>query len=178
VILDDIELPLVKAHDERPSISMISRSRLKAEIRKNEVTELYLATTKITSEPSNTTTPDWIKDEYSDVFLDGLPPGRPPERKVTHEIPLLPDSPPQFRGIFRLSQLELHELRKQLSQLLKDGKISPSTSPYGAPVLFVTKKDGSLRMCIDYHALNSQTIKNRYTLPRIDNLLDQLYGAK
>ena len=102
----------------------------------------------------------------------------PPERKVAHEIPLLPDSPPQFRGIFRLSQLELQELRKQLSQLLKDGKISPSTSPYGAPVLFVKKKDGGLRMCIDYRALNSQTIKNRYALPRIDDLLDQLYGAK
>ena len=178
VTLDDIELPLVKDHDEPPRISMISRSRLKAEIRKNEITELYLATAKITDEPSNTTTPDWIKDEYSDVFLDGLPPGKPPERKVVHEIPLYPDSPAQFRGIFRLSQLELQELRKQLSQLLKDGKISPSTSPYGAPVLFAKKKDGSLRMCIDYRALNSQTIKNRYALPRIDDLLDQLYGAK
>ena len=178
VILDDIELPLVKDNDETPSISMISRSRLKAEIRKNEITELYLATAKTADEPSNTTTPDWIKNEYSDVFLDGLPPGMPPERKVAHEIPLLPDSPSQFRGIFRLSQVELQELRKQLSQLLKDGKISPSTSPYGAPVLFAKKRDGSLRMCIDYRALNSQTIKNRYALPRIDDLLDQLYGAK
>lgn len=102
----------------------------------------------------------------------------PPERKVAHEISLLPDSSPQFRGIFRLSQLELQEPRKQLSQLLKDGKISPSTSPYGASVLFIKKKDGSLRMCIDYRALNSQTVKNRYALPRIDDLLDQLYGAK
>ena len=179
VILDDIELPLVKDHDdERPCISMISRSRLKAEIRKNEITELYLATAKITSEPSNTTTPNWIKDEFSDIFLDGLPLDRSPERKAVHEIPLHPDSPPQFRGIFRLSQVELQELRKQLSQLLKDGKISPSTSPYGAPVLFAKKKDGGLRMCIDYRALNSQTIKNRYALPRIDDLFDQLYGAK
>ena len=134
---------------------MISRSRLKAEIRKNEITELYLATAKTADEPSNTTTPDWIKNEYSDVFLDGLPPGMPPERKVAHEIPLLPDSPSQFRGIFRLSQLELQELRKQLSQLLKDGKISPSTSLYGAPVLFAKKRDDSLRMYIDYRALNS-----------------------
>jgi hypothetical protein len=102
----------------------------------------------------------------------------PPERKVVHDIPLYPDSPPQFRGIFRLSQMELQELRKQLDELLRDGKISPSTSPYGAPVLFVKKKDGSLRMCIDYRALNSQTVKNRYALPRIDELLDQLFGAK
>jgi len=62
--------------------------------------------------------------------------------------------------------------------LLKDGKISLFTSPYGAPVLFVKKKDGSLRMCIDYRALNSQTVKNRYAFPRIDELLDRLYGAK
>jgi hypothetical protein len=127
VTLNDIKLPLFKDHDdEHPSISMITRSRLKAEIRKNEIAELYLATAKITSEPSKTTTPDWINDEYSDVFLDGLPHGKPPERKVVHEIPLYPDSPAQFRGIFRLSQIEL---RKQLSQLLTDGKISPSTVP-------------------------------------------------
>jgi hypothetical protein len=128
VILDDIELSLVK-DDEPPCISTISRSRLKSEIRKNEITELYLATAKIPDPdpaPNDTTTPGWIKDKYSDIFLDRLPLGKPPERKVVHEIPLYPDSPPQFRGIFRLSQLELQELRKQLSQLLKDGKISPS----------------------------------------------------
>src|SRR5436189_2545616 len=86
--------------------------------------------------------------------------------------------PPPFKGIFRLSQFELQELKKQLDQLLKDGKINPSTSPYGAPVLFVKKKDGTLRMCIDYRALNSQTIQNRYALPRIDELFDRLHGAK
>src|SRR5205085_8125498 len=74
--------------------------------------------------------------------------------------------------------MELQELRKQLDDLLQDGKISPSTSPYGAPVLFVKKKDSSLCICIDYRALNSQTVKNRYALPRIDELLDQLFGAK
>ena len=86
--------------------------------------------------------------------------------------------PPPFRGIFRLSQLELQELRTQLQLLIHDGKIVPSTSPYGAPVLFVKKKDGGLRMCIDYRALNSQTIKNRYALPRIDELFDRLFDAK
>ena len=156
VILDDIELSLIKDHDdERPCISMISRSRLKAEIRKNEITELYLATAKITSELNNTMTPDWIKDEYSDIFLDGLPPNRPSKRKTVHEISLHSDSPPQFRGIFRLSQVELQELRKQLSQLLKDGKINPSISFYEASILFAKKKDDGLRMCIDYRALNS-----------------------
>ena len=125
-----------------------------------------------------TTNLEWIHKEFGDIFLDGLPPGNPPSRKVEHEIPLYPNLPPPFKGIFRLSQAELQELRTQLQQLLKDGKISPSTSPYGAPVLFVKKKDGSLRMCIDYRALNSQTVKNRYALPRIDELFDRLHGAK
>src|SRR5437762_1588455 len=102
----------------------------------------------------------------------------PPVRSVDHEIPLKPDMPPPFRGIFRLSQYELRELKQQLDQLLKDGKIKPSTSPYGAPVLFAKKKTGKLRMCIDYRALNSQTIQNRYVLPRIDELFDRLHGAK
>jgi Reverse transcriptase (RNA-dependent DNA polymerase) len=102
----------------------------------------------------------------------------PPTRSVDHHIPLKPDMPPPFRGIFRLSQLELRELKPQLDQLLRDGKIKPSTSPYGASVLFVKKKNGKLRMCIDYRALNSQTIQNSYALPRIDELFHRLHGAK
>jgi hypothetical protein len=86
--------------------------------------------------------------------------------------------PPPFKGIFRLSQMELRELKKQLDQLLIEGKISPSTSLYSALVLFVKKKDRILRIYIDYRALNSQTVKNRYALPRIDELLDCLYDAK
>src|SRR5947209_13667733 len=161
------------------SISCYSCKPIPVELAVQSAGQLNLATIKI-AEKGNTLSefPNWIKEEFSDVFLDGLPPGLPPERKVVHEIPLYPDSPSQFRGIFRLSQMELQELRKQLDDLLRDGKISPSTSPYGAPVLFVKKKDGSLRMCIDYRALNSQTVKNRYALPRIDELLDQLFGAK
>ena len=178
ITLDDMELFLVKDHDEPPRISTISRSRLKAEIRKNEIIELYLTIAKITSELSNTTTLDWIKDEYSDIFLDGLSPDRSFERKAVHEISLHPDSSSQFRGIFRLSQVELQELRKQLNQLFKDEKINPSTNLYRTSVLFTKKKDNDLRICIDYRALNSQTIKNRYALPRIDDLFDQLYGAK
>ena len=87
VTLDDMELPLVKNHDEPPRISTISRSRLKAEIRKNEITELYLATAKITNElDSNITTPDWIKDEFSDVFLDELPPSVGRSRSIDDEM--------------------------------------------------------------------------------------------
>src|SRR5438046_6978452 len=122
--------------------------------------------------------PEWIRKDYGTVLREELPPQMPPVRSVDHEIPLKPDMPPPFKGIFRLSQYELRELKQQLDQLLRDGKIKPSTSPYGAPVLFAKKKDGKLRMCIDYRALNSQTIQNRYALPRIDELFDRLHGAK
>jgi len=179
ISIDDLKLPLVEDPHEPIQISVITRSRLKAEIRKGNLIDLYLATIKINGEGQDLSKcPGWIQQEFSDIFLDGLPPRMPPEGKVKHEIPIYPDSPSQFRGIFHLSQMELQELRKQLSQLLHDGKITPSTSPYGAPVLFAKKKDGSLHICIDYRALNSQTVKNRYALPRIDDLLDQLYGAK
>jgi hypothetical protein len=172
--------PLESQHDTL-DIAVISRSRLKAMSRRQEIAELYLASTRIAEEKETEQSdiPPWIHKEYGEVFVEGLPPGLPPERRVEHRI-ILHDSnlPPPFRGIFRLSQLELQELRKQLQMLINDGKIVPSTSPYGAPVLFVKKKDGSLRMCIDYRALNAQTIKNRYALPRIDELFDRLFEAK
>ena len=77
-----------------------------------------------------------------------------------------------------MSPAELDELKKQLQTLIDNGLVRPSTSPYGAPVLFVKKKDGSMRLCVDYRALNKHTIKNRYPLPRIDELLDRLGHAK
>jgi len=76
-----------------------------------------------------------------------------------------------------MSPKEMEELKKQIDRFLKLGHIRPSTSPYGAPVLFAPKKDGGLRFCVDYRALNKNTIKNRYPLPKIDELLDQLAGA-
>ena len=80
--------------------------------------------------------------------------------------------------MLRLSPKELEEVEGQVKELLRDGLIEPSSSPYGAPVLFVGKKDGSLSMCIDYCALNRITVKNKYPLPRIDQLLNSLSGAK
>jgi hypothetical protein len=116
--------------------------------------------------------------EYSDVFPPELPPGLPPARDLDHRIELIPGSTPPSRPTFRMNPKELDELRKQLDELLKAGFIQPSKSPYGAPVLFVKKKDGTMRMCIDYRALNAITVKNKYPLPRIDELFDRLQGAK
>ena len=122
--------------------------------------------------------PHPIVHEYRDVFPDDLPHHLPPRRDVDHRIELLPGSTPPSRSAYRLSSTEMDELKKQLQELTEQGFIQPSKSPYGAPVLFVKKKDGTMRMCIDYRALNKITIKNRYPLPRIDELLDRLHGAR
>ena len=112
-----------------------------------------------------------VVSEFVDVFPDELP-SLPPHREVEFGIDLVPGATPISKAPYRLSPAELKELKQQLQELTESGFIQPSTSPWGAPVLFVKKKDGSLRMCIDYRLLNSVTIKNKYPLPRIDDLFD------
>jgi hypothetical protein len=115
--------------------------------------------------------------EYADVFPDELP-GMPPDRDIEFAIELQPGTTPISKRPYRMPPVELAELEKQLQELLDKGFIRPSTSPWGCPALFVKKKDESLRLCIDYCPLNAVTIKNKYPLPRIDVLFDQLVGAK
>jgi hypothetical protein len=115
---------------------------------------------------------------YKDVFPDALPEGLPPSREVDHRIELIPGSSPPSRPTIRLSATELAELKKQLAELEAAGFIRPSKSPFGAPILFVKKKDGTMRMCVDYRALNRITVKNSYPLPRVDELFDRLQGAR
>ncbi|KAA0037385.1 ty3-gypsy retrotransposon protein [Cucumis melo var. makuwa] len=114
--------------------------------------------------------------DYPDVFPEELP-GLPPHREVEFAIELEPGTVPISRAPYRMVPAELKELKVQLQELLYKGFIRPSVSPWGAPVLFVKKKDGSMRLCIDYRELNKVTVKNRYPLPRIDDLFDQLQGA-
>ncbi|XP_060674056.1 uncharacterized protein LOC132804125, partial [Ziziphus jujuba] len=115
--------------------------------------------------------------DFPDVFPEELP-GLPPEREVDFPIELIPGTVPISLPPYRMAPAELRELKVQLQDLVDKGFIRPSISPWGAPVLFVKKKDGSLRLCIDYRQLNKVTIPNRYPLPRIDDLFDQLQGAK
>ncbi|KAL5565101.1 hypothetical protein UlMin_028265 [Ulmus minor] len=117
-----------------------------------------------------------VVKEFVDVFPEELP-GLPPDREVTFEIEVLPGTAPISKAPYRMAPAELKELQTQLQELLEKGFIRPSHSPWGAPVLFVKKKDGTLRMCIDYRGLNKVTIQNKYPLPRIDDLFDQLKGA-
>nr|GFD47836.1 putative reverse transcriptase domain-containing protein [Tanacetum cinerariifolium] len=113
---------------------------------------------------------------FPKVFPEDLP-GLPPIRPVEFQIDLVPGAAPVARAPYRLAPSEMKELAEQLKELSDKGFIRPSSSPLGAPVLFVKKKDGSFRMCIDYRELNKLTVKNRYPLPRIDDLFDQLQGS-
>jgi len=115
--------------------------------------------------------------EYADVFPDDLP-GMPPDRDIEFVIELQPGTTPISKRPYRMPPKELAELKIQLQELLDKGFIRPSASPWGCPALFVKKKDDSLRLCVDYRPLNAVTIKNKYPLPRIDVLFDQLAGAK
>ncbi|GJR71602.1 putative reverse transcriptase domain-containing protein [Tanacetum coccineum] len=117
-----------------------------------------------------------IVQDFPEVFPEDLP-GLPPTRQVEFQIDLVPGAAPVARAPYRLAPSELKELSEQLKELSDKGFIRPSSSPWGAPVLFVKKKDGSFRMCIDYRELNKLTVKNRYPLPRIDDLFDQLQGS-
>jgi hypothetical protein len=114
--------------------------------------------------------------EFPDVFPEDVS-DLPPEREVEFSIEVVPGTNPISMAPYRMSTSELDQLKKQLEDLLEKKFIRPSVSPWGAPVLLVKKKDGSMRLCIDYRRLNQVTIKNRYPLPRIDDLMDQLVGA-
>ena len=115
--------------------------------------------------------------EYEDIFPNELP-GLPLPRDVDFRIELHPGTSPISMTPHRMAPVELQELKVQIQELLGKGFIRPSTSPWGAPVLFAKRKDKTLRLCIDYRPLNRVTIKNRYPLPRIDDLFDQLRGAR
>ena len=117
-----------------------------------------------------------IVKEYSDVFPDDIP-VFPPKREIEFSIKLIPRTGPISIAPYRMSPIELSELKGQLEELLEKKFIRPSVTPWGAPILFVKKNAGSMRLCVDYRQLNKMTVKNKCPLPRIDDLMDQLQGA-
>jgi hypothetical protein len=114
--------------------------------------------------------------EFLDVFPEEMP-GMPPDCEIEFVIELVPGTAPIFKRPYRMATIQLAELKQQLQELLDKGYIHPSASPWGAPIIFVPKRDGTQRMCVDYRSLSEVTIKNKYPLPRIDDLFDQLKGA-
>ena len=118
-----------------------------------------------------------VLESFKDVFPQDLPSGLPPPRAVDHRIDLIPGAQPVSIPPYQMSQLEEDELARQLDNYLQQGYIRHSKSPWGAPVLLRKKKDGTWRMCVDYKRLNKLTIKNRYPLPRSDDLIDRFLSA-
>ncbi|KAL4013262.1 hypothetical protein IC575_025424 [Cucumis melo] len=160
-------------------LKMISAMQLKRGLSRDEPT--FMAIPLKSSENSGETVPKEIMrvlEKYRDVMPDSLPKSLPPRRMIDHEIELVPGAKPPVKNAYRMAPPELAELRKQLDELLNAGFIRPAKAPYGAPVLFQRKKDGSLRLCIDYRALNKLTSRNKYPLSIITDLFDRLHGVK
>ncbi|XP_024519172.1 uncharacterized protein LOC112342112 [Selaginella moellendorffii] len=121
---------------------------------------------------------DSIQEEFHDVFPDELPDGLPPERGIQHEIDLVPRAAPFQRQPTRTSPTEDEEINRQLAKYLRKGWLRISKSPWAAPVVMVKKKDGTWRLCVNYKGLNDRIVKNMFPIPRIDDLLDHLRGAR
>ncbi|GJX82963.1 putative reverse transcriptase domain-containing protein [Tanacetum coccineum] len=166
------------AKEKKSTLSIISCEKSQKYMEKG--CQLFLAqvTVKENKDKSNEKRLEDVPTvrDFLEVFPEDLP-GLPPTRQVEFQIDLVPGAAPVARAPYRLAPSEMEELSTQLQELSDKGFIRPSSSPWGAPVLFVKKKDGSFRMCIDYRELNKLTVKNRYPLPRIDDLFDQLQGS-
>jgi hypothetical protein len=117
-----------------------------------------------------------VVHEYPYVFPDDLP-GMPLDRAIKFKIELQPGTAPVYKWPYPMAQNEMAELKTQLQELLDKGYIQPSYSPWGCPAIFVSKKDKTHRLCVNYQPLNAVIVKNKYPLPRIDLLFDQLIGA-
>ena len=138
--------------------------------------EAYLTYVKDTKKAKPSLSDIPTVSDYPDVFPEELP-GLPPQREIEFAIDVVPSATLASITPYRMALVELKELKLQLQEFLEKGFIRPSISPWGAPVFFVKKKDGTLRLCVDYRQLNKMTVKNKYSLPRIDDLFDQLKSA-
>jgi hypothetical protein len=117
-----------------------------------------------------------VVSKFSDIFPEELP-GMLPDHDIEFVIELMPSTAPIYKSPYRMATLEIAELKEHIKELLEKGFIRPSSSPWGAPVIFVLKMDGTQKLCVNYRVLNEVAIKNKYLLPRIDDLFDQLCGA-
>ncbi|MCO5604727.1 hypothetical protein L7F22_058897 [Adiantum nelumboides] len=117
-------------------------------------------------------------NQFQDVFIEDIPRELPPKRgDDDHMIELIPGSSPPNKPPYRVSQAQQEEIMRQVNELVEKGMVRPSSSPFCSPVLLVQKKDGTYRMCVDYRALNRITIKNRFPVPRVEDLFDKLQGS-
>ncbi|CAI7769555.1 unnamed protein product, partial [Closterium sp. NIES-54] len=173
-------LPTETQSPERPSVLCVLANQFGHCVKSADTLFVVQLENAEASEPAIENFPPQMQvlaEEFKEVF-ETIPNGLPPDRAVGHTIPVEPGKVPPFRPLYRLSPAEYEEAKQQIEEYLRKGWIEPSASPYGAPILFVNKKGGGLRMCVDYRALNKITVKNRYPLPRIEDLFDRLQGAQ
>ena len=157
----------------KPELQLVTATKLLKGLRKRQM--IYAVKLNPVDKEPRAQDPEWLS-EYDDVFSEELT-SLPPEREVDHAIELVPGAQPVAKRPYKMSVPKSIELKEQLTQLLDQGYIRPSVSPWSTPVLFNRKKDGTLRLCIDYRGLNQVTVKNKYAIPRIDELLDRLHGS-
>ncbi|KAL0329277.1 UNVERIFIED_CONTAM: Transposon Ty3-G Gag-Pol polyprotein [Sesamum radiatum] len=176
VMIESSSKPKVVFVGDRQVVPVCVISAIEARRLMLEGCDAYLAHVIDAEKGSPTLEEIPVVRDFPEVFPDDLP-GLPQHREVDFTIETLPGVAPISIAPYRMAPVELQELKKQLEELLEKGFVRPSTSPWGAPVLFVKKKDRSMRLCVDYRQLNRVTVKIKYPLPRIDDLLDQLKGA-
>jgi len=172
VLIDCREKKLLFPNPEEPEL--VSSQGVMKEL--HDGAQCYMIFTHLEVEGGETTSVIPVVQDFEDVFPEEVP-GLPPRREVEFSIDLVPGTGPVWMAPYRMAPAELVELKKQIEELMAKQFIRPSTSPWAAPVLLVKKKDGSSRLCVDYKQLNKMTIKNKYPLPRIDDLMDQLHGS-
>ena len=164
-----------KTNQELPT-KTVSWRTIKKQV-KYHTADTYICWVTTSDKPIEANTPSLIEEHYGDVVVDKLPPANSTTKTIEHEIHLKPGSSPTFKRPYRLSESQQEELNQELRDLISENRIVPSDSPFAAPVIFVKKKDGTKRLCVDYRQLNEITIKARYPLPVIDDLFDSLKGA-
>lgn len=186
-----LTIPAAAAKDQAATtLRLINAKELKRAVHKSEVECVFVLREVQPKDPSPAAVvssaeaekvhseSQAVLAEYSDRFPPDLPKRLPPSRDVDHRIELLPGSVPPSLATYRMSPTELDELKRQIDDLESKHVLRPSKSPFGAPVLLTKKKDGTWRFCVDYRALNAITVKNKYPLPRVDELFDRLHGAR
>jgi hypothetical protein len=172
--VDDEGIP-VDIQGVRRKVSLLFISTMKVKQCLRQGCQLYVV--EVVNERKGPSLDQYpLLSKFKDVFPNELP-GLPPERELDFTIEIKPGPEPISRTLYQMTALKLCELKMKLKELLDLGLIRPSVSPWDAPVIFVKKKDGSLRLCIDYRDLNCDKVKNRYLMPQIDDLFDQMKGA-
>ena len=177
IVLAPLKPTIAPASKPAEQNSLLSKSEMEKEIRAGSDVMAFVAIEEIESEKEIPKEVEPILAEFVDVVPEEIPHGLPPMRDIQHQIDLVPGSVLPNKPAYRMSPKEHEELTRQVDELLNKGLIRESKSPLAVPALLVPKKDGSWRMCVDSRTVNKITIEYRFPIPRLDDLLDQLYGA-